>query len=61
MVSSKIGHRVTDYVVGRNDAFIYGMKTVYIAAGIISVIGAILTFLRLTIKIRKNGLVNLQN
>ena len=47
MMSSKIGYRVTDYVAGRNDAFIYGMKIVYITAGIISLVGAILTFLRL--------------
>ncbi|WP_035282972.1 MULTISPECIES: MFS transporter [unclassified Clostridium] len=47
MMSFKIGYRVTDYVVGRNDAFIYGMRIVYITAGIISFIGAILTFLRL--------------
>jgi MFS family permease len=48
MMSSKIGYRVTDYVVGRNDAFIYGMRTVYITAAVISLIGAALTFLRLT-------------
>lgn len=47
MMSSKIGQRVTDYVAGRSDAFIYGMKTVYIIAAIISLIGAVLTFLRL--------------
>jgi len=46
-MSYKIGHRVTDYVIGRNDAFIYGMKTVYITAAVICMIGAILTFLRL--------------
>ena len=50
MMSSKIGYRVTDFVVGRNDAFIYGMRIVYIAAGIISFVGAILTLLRLTRK-----------
>lgn len=48
MMSSKIGQHVTDYVTGRSDAFIYGMKTVYIIASIISLIGAVLTFLRLT-------------
>ncbi len=47
MMSSKIGYRVTDYVAGRNDAFIYGMKTVYITAGCISLVGAALTFIRL--------------
>lgn len=46
-MSSKIGHTVTDYVVGRNDAFIYGMKTVYITACAISMVGVILTALRL--------------
>ncbi len=46
-MSHKIGHHVTDYVVGRNDAFIYGMKTVYITAASICMLGAILTFLRL--------------
>lgn len=50
MMSSKVGYRVTDYVAGRNDAFIYGMKTVYIAAAIISLIGAALTFKRLNNK-----------
>ena len=47
MMSSKIGYQVTDYVVGRNDIFIYGMKTVYITAAIISSTGAFLTLLRL--------------
>ena len=46
-MSYKIGYHVTDYIVGRNDAFIYGMKTVYIAAAAICMIGAILTSLRL--------------
>ena len=50
MMSSKIGYRVTDFVVGRNDAFIYGMRIVYITAGVISLVGAALTFLRLTRK-----------
>lgn len=47
MMSLKIGYHVTDYVVGRNDAFIYGMKVVYITAAIISLVGAVLTFFRL--------------
>ncbi|MBU3107697.1 MFS transporter [Clostridium gasigenes] len=46
-MSYKIGYHVTDYVVGRNDAFIYGMKIVYITAATICMIGAILTSLRL--------------
>ena len=50
-MSSKIGYPVTDFVIGRNDAFIYGMKAVYITAAIICFVGTVLTFLRLT---RKN-------
>ncbi|MGH4050826.1 MAG: MFS transporter [Clostridium sp.] len=46
-MSHKIGYRVTNYIVGRNDAFIYGMRIVYITAAIICIIGAIITFLRL--------------
>ena len=54
MISFKIGYRVTDYVVGRNDAFIYGMRIVYIVAGIISLFGAALTFIRLKGKKYRN-------
>ena len=46
-MSSKIGYHVTTYIANRNDAFIYGMRWVYIVAGIICVIGALLTFLRM--------------
>jgi len=46
-MSYKLGYHVTNYVVGRNDAFIYGMKTVYITAAAICFIGAGLTALRL--------------
>lgn len=46
-MSVKVGYRVTDYIVGRNDAFIYGMKTVYITAAAICMVGTILTALRL--------------
>jgi MFS family permease len=53
-MSAKIGRRVTDYVAGRNDAFIYGMKIVYITAAIICFVGAILTFLRLIRKKPQN-------
>jgi len=56
-ISYKIGHHVIDYVVGRNDAFIYGMRIVYITAASICIIGAVLTFLRL--KNNKNRLVNI--
>jgi len=46
-MSHKIGYHVTNYIIGRNDAFIYGMRIVYITAAVICIIGAILTFLRL--------------
>lgn len=51
MMSSRLGYRVTDYIQGRNDAFLYGMHIVYITASIICMMGAVLTFFRLK---RKN-------
>ena len=42
-----LGYQVTDYVIGRNDAFIYGMKIAYITAAGICMVGAILTAIRL--------------
>ncbi len=53
MMSFRIGYRVTDFVAGRIDAFIFGMKTVYIAAGGIALIGAVLTLVRLIGKKRR--------
>ncbi len=49
-MSAKIGYRVTDYVEGRNDVFIYGMKTVYMVAAIICFAATILTLFRLLAK-----------
>lgn len=46
-MSSKIGYKVTDFVQGRNDVFIYGMRWVYVTAGMVCIIGAILTFYRM--------------
>lgn len=45
-MSHKIGYRVIDYVKGREDVFIYGMRYVYISAGIMCLIGTILTAVR---------------
>ena len=45
-MSHKIGYRVIDYVNGRADVFMYGMRYVYLFAGIISVIGAVITGIR---------------
>ncbi|WP_411680330.1 MFS transporter [Clostridium thailandense] len=46
-MSHKIGYRVIDYVKGRDDVFIYGMRCVYISAAAMCVIGVIITALRL--------------
>lgn len=51
MMSSRLGYRITDYIPGRSDAFLYGMKIVYITASVICMVGAVLTFFRLK---RKN-------
>jgi len=47
MMSYKIGYKVTNYIPDRSDIFIYGMKVVFIAAGFLSLFGALLTALRL--------------
>ncbi|MBD7912379.1 MULTISPECIES: MFS transporter [Clostridium] len=54
-MSSKAGYRVVDYIVGRDDIFIYGMRCVYISASMLCVVGAIITGIRLynSKKIRK--------
>ena len=46
-MGKKIGYHVTGYVSGRDDVFVYGMHYVYMAAGIICAIGAMLTAYRL--------------
>lgn len=46
-MSEVIGYRVTDFITGRNDAFMYGMKWVYITAGAVCMIGAAITFYRM--------------
>ncbi len=55
MMSYRIGYLVTDYIPGRADAFIYGMRVVYIAAAIICFIGTVLTFFRLFNKKRRQN------
>lgn len=46
-MSAKVHHRVTDYIRGRDDVFIYGMKFVYICAGSLCLFGVIITAFRL--------------
>ncbi|TCL72303.1 EmrB/QacA subfamily drug resistance transporter [Hydrogenispora ethanolica] len=46
-MSSRLGRHVADYIPGRADIFIYGMRYVYISAGLICLVGAGLTAYRL--------------
>jgi EmrB/QacA subfamily drug resistance transporter len=46
-MSMKIGRHVTDYVPGRNDAFLFGMRFSYLAAAAICMLGVIITAVRL--------------
>ena len=47
MMSLRVGYPVTDYLPGRSDAFLYGMRIVYLTAAAISLCGAGLTFVRM--------------
>ena len=42
-----MGHHVVNYIQGRDDIFVYGMRYVYITAAAICIIGALLTAFRL--------------
>ena len=46
-MSKVLGYNASTYVPGRDDAFVYGMRIVYITAGIICVTGALMTAWRL--------------
>lgn len=46
-MSRKIGYNVSNYVQGRDDIFVYGMRSAYIVAAIICSVGAVLTAFRL--------------
>lgn len=46
-MSSKIGYHVLNYVSGRDDIFIYGMKGVYVVIAIMCIVGTIVTGIRL--------------
>lgn len=46
-MSYKIGYRVVDYIGGRDDVFIYGMRYVYLSAAVLCAIGVVITALRL--------------
>lgn len=46
-MSQKAGYRVIDYIEGRDDIFVYGMKTVYFSAAVLCASGIVITALRL--------------
>ncbi|MDF2845768.1 MAG: drug resistance transporter, EmrB/QacA subfamily [Herbinix sp.] len=54
-MSHKIGYKVSDYVTGRDDVFIYGMKGAYLTAACICLFGAVLTAIRLINRRRANS------
>lgn len=45
-MSSKLGYKVSGYIEGRADAFIYAMRFVFLGIGSICLIGAILSIIR---------------
>lgn len=51
-MSSKLGYKVSGYVDGRADVFIYAMRFVFVGIGLICLIGAILSIIRV-VKRRK--------
>lgn len=46
MMSQRLGQAVTDYVPGQSQAFLYGMRSVYLTAAAICMTGAVLTLYR---------------
>lgn len=46
-MSSKLGYAVFDYVQGRDDVFVYGMKNDYLILMVLCIMGAVLTAYRL--------------
>ncbi len=55
-MSHKIGYRVVDYIKGRDDVFIYGMRSVYISVGIMCLFGVLITALRFYYSKKLRGL-----
>jgi hypothetical protein len=52
-MSHLVGYDVSDYIKGRDDVFIYGMRSVYLLAAAVCGIGAFLTAVRLFDQKRK--------
>ncbi len=59
-MSAKIGYSVSTYISGRDDVFVYGMQGAYMAAALISALGALLTAFRLY-RIRKTKLAEVKS
>ena len=53
-MSNIAGYRVSDYVAGHDEFFIYGMQHVYIILVAICLLGACLTGVRLILKTSKD-------
>lgn len=53
-MSAKIGYAVDSFIEGREDAFMYAMRFVYLTAGFMCLIGMVLTLLRLIEKKKKS-------
>jgi len=47
VMSSRLGYTVTNFISGKEAEFCYAMSVTYISAGSLSLIGAILTAIRL--------------
>lgn len=60
-MSHMIGYQVSNFIQGRADVFIYGMKGVYFAAAILCSIGTLLTAVRLYHKKRNQNKIELQS
>ena len=52
-MSDFAGYRVSDYILGHDEFFIYGMQHVYIILVIICLLGACLTGIRLILKMSR--------
>lgn len=52
-MSAMVGYRVVDYIEGRDDVFLYGMRCVYVSASVLCAVGVVITALRLY-KSKKN-------
>ncbi|WP_347711190.1 hypothetical protein [Eubacterium callanderi] len=45
-MSDMAGYRVTNYIPGQPDVFLYGLRSVYIMLAVVVFVGALLTIIR---------------